>query len=210
MLRTELERARTAQPSFWADLSGVYELELIVIDALGLESEPAVVVVEALPTNAVRIELTWDHPDSDLDLHLIQQGGTFCDCATDVHYRDCGRTPNWFPQTPGANPRLDVDDTSGFGPENINIDGHGASRFIPDGTYTVAVHYYATNAQTSSWPTQVSTATVRIYIFGLLAAELTREMQETAELWIAGAIHWPDQTVTADGAVINGAICGVF
>ncbi|MCB9649138.1 MAG: choice-of-anchor D domain-containing protein [Deltaproteobacteria bacterium] len=207
---TELERARTAQPSFWADLSGVYELELIVIDALGLESEPAVVVVEALPTNAVRIELTWDHPDSDLDLHLIQQGGTFCDCATDVHYRDCGRTPNWFPQTPGANPRLDVDDTSGFGPENINIDGHGASRFIPDGTYTVAVHYYATNAQTSSWPTQVSTATVRIYIFGLLAAELTREMQETAELWIAGAIHWPDQTVTADGAVINGAICGVF
>ena len=205
-----LERASTPFPSFWADLTGVYELELVVTDALGLESEPAVVIVEALPTNAVRIELTWDHPDSDLDLHLIREGGTFCDCSSDVHYRDCGRTPSWFPQTPGANPRLDVDDTSGFGPENINIDGHGSSRFIPDGAYSVAVHYYATNQQTSSWPTQVSTATVRIYIFGLLAAEFTRPMQDAGELWVAGSLRWPEQNVVADGAVIPGALCGVF
>jgi hypothetical protein len=207
---TALERARTPFPSFWADLSGVYEVELVVTDALGLDSEPAVILIEALPTNAVRIELTWDHPDSDLDLHLIRDGGTFCECSTDVHYRDCGRTPTWFPATPGANPRLDVDDTSGFGPENINIDGDGAARYIPAGTYTVAVHYYATNAQTSSWPTSVSTATVRIYVFGLLAAELTRPMADTGELWIAGALRWPDQTVAADGTVITGALCGVF
>ncbi len=207
---TELERTSTPFPSFWADLSGVYEVELVVTDALGLESEPAVVLVEALPTNAVRLELTWDHPDADLDLHLIREGGTFCDCTTDVHYRDCGRTPDWFPQTPGANPRLDVDDRSGFGPENINIDGHGTARFIPDGSYSIAVHYYSTNGQTSSWPTESTVATVRVFVFGLLPAELTQELTATGDLWVAGSLRWPDQVVAPDGSFINGAVCGVF
>lgn len=207
---TELERTRTPNPSFWADLSGIYEVELVVTDALGLESEPAVVIVEALPTNAVRLELTWDHPDADLDLHFIREGGTFCDCTTDVHYRDCGRTPDWFPQTPGANPRLDVDDRAGFGPENINVDGEGTARFIPDGAYTIAVHYYSTNAQTSSWPTESTVATVRVFVFGLLAAELTQTLNATGDLWVAGSLRWPDKTVVPDGSFINGAVCGVF
>lgn len=210
---TELERARTAQPSFWADLTGVYEIELTVIDALGLESEPQVVVVEALPTNAVRIELTWDHPDADLDLHLIRDleaGGNFCDCNTDVHYRDCGREPAWFPQTPGANPRLDIDDRAGFGPENINIDGEGTARFIPDGAYTMAVHYFSTNEQTSTWPTTTTTATIRVFVFGLLAAELTEELTASGDLWYAGTLNWPAQMVTPLDSFFTGEICGVF
>lgn len=204
-----LERARTPQPSFWADLTGTYELQLVVTDALGLESEPARLVVEALPTNAVRIELTWNHPDSDLDLHLIREGGTFCDCGSDVHYRDCGRAPNWFPATPGANPRLDIDDRSGFGPENINIDGHGPSRFIPEGAYQIAVHYYSSNSGVSSWPTQVSVATVRVFIFGLLAAELTQDLTEDGQLWLVGNLRWPERMVVPDGRIIEGAACGV-
>ncbi len=207
---TELERSRTAKPSFWADLTGTYELELVVTDALGLESEAAKVVVEALPTNAVRIELTWDHPDSDLDLHLIREGGTFCDCNTSVHYRDCARTPDWYPMTPGANPRLDVDDRAGFGPENINIDGHGASRFIPDGRYTIAVHYYSTAEEVSSWPTSVSNATLRVYVYGLLAAEFTQAMREDDDVWIAGTIQWPEQNFMRDGTIVPKAMCGSF
>ncbi len=207
---TQLERANTPQPSFWADLTGTYEVQLVVIDALGLESEPKVVVIEALPTNVIRIELTWDHPDSDLDLHLIQLGGSFCDCETDVHYRDCGRTPNWFPETPGANPRLDLDDRSGFGPENINVDGHGVSRFIPEGTYSVAVHYFASNAEISSWPTASSNATVRVFVYGLLAAEFTREMTMDNELWVAGRIEWPSGQIVPDDTVVLDAVCGIF
>lgn len=206
---TVLERANTATPSFWADLTGTYEVELVVTDGLGLESEPKTVVIEALPTNAVRIELTWDHPDSDLDLHLINEGGAFCDCATDVHYRDCGRTPNWFPSTPGANPRLDVDDQTGFGPENINIDGDGVNRFIPTGRYTIGVHYYSSNSGISSWPTTTSNATLRIYIFGLLAAELTRPMTTDGELWNAAQLVWPDQQIQVDGTV-GTQICGAL
>lgn len=207
---TRLERASTAQPSFWVDLTGTYEIQLVVTDGLGLESAPATAIVEALPTNAIRIELTWDHPDSDLDVHLIRQGGAFCDCASDCHYRDCGRHPNWFPTKPGANPSLDIDDRSGFGPENINIDGNGPTRVVEPGVYTVAVHYYSSNSGISSWPTSVSNATVRIYVFGLLAAELSREMMVDGEVWFAGDIRWPEQTVVENGTVQVNQICGVF
>jgi hypothetical protein len=207
---TRLERASTPQPSFWVDLTGRYEIQLVVTDALGLESEPATVVVEALPTNAIRIELTWDHPDSDLDLHLIRAGGAFCDCATDCHYRDCGRTPNWFPASPGSNPSLDIDDRSGFGPENINIDGNGPARVVQNGTYTIAVHYYSSNDGISSWPTTISNATVRVYILGLLAAELTHPMTADNDVWFAGEIHWPEKTVTENGTVQQAQTCGVF
>jgi hypothetical protein len=207
---TRLERASTSQPSFWVDLTGRYEIQLVVTDALGLESEPATAIVEALPTNAIRIELTWDHPDSDLDLHLIREPGAFCDCATDCHYRDCGRRPDWFPGTPGSNPSLDIDDRSGFGPENINIDGHGPSRLVQAGSYQIAVHYYSSNDGISSWPTNVSNATVRVYILGLLAGELTRAMTEDNEVWFAGRINWPEKTVTPDGNVQPAQVCGVF
>lgn len=208
--RTTLDRMQDPVTSFWADLTGAYELELTVIDNLGLESVPVVVPVDALPLNAVRIELTWDHPDSDLDLHLIRESGEFCDCTTDVHYRDCARQPDWFPNAPGANPRLDVDDRTGFGPENINIDGDGEDRFIPPGRYTIGVHYYSTNQETSSWPTTVSRATVRVFVFGLLAGEVERELANDGDVWFAGHLEWPTQALTEDVSIFTGLVCGVF
>lgn len=206
----ELERSRSVEPSFWADLTGQYELELVVIDALGLESEVDRVVVEALPTNAIRIELTWDHPDSDVDLHLIRQGGRFCECVEDVHYRECGVAPDWFPDAPGANPRLDIDDRDGFGPENINLDGEGPERFIPDGTYTIAVHYFDDVSDVSTWPTPQSTATVRVFVFGLLAAEFVRTLENEGDLWTAAEIRWADQEVVGIDTITPGATCGIF
>ena len=207
---TVLERTKELTPTFWADLTGLYELELVVTDVLGLESEPARVVVEAFPTNAIRIELTWDHPDSDVDLHLIRAGGRFCECVEDVHYRDCGRTPDWFPEAQGANPRLDVDDRNGFGPENINLDGEGTSRFIPDGIYTIAVHYFASNSDVSTWPTDISVATVRVFVFGLLAAEFSRPLQNDGDLWTVGELRWPDRELVPIDSVLEGANCGIF
>ena len=167
-------------------------------------------IVEALPTNAVRIELIWDHPEADLDLHLVRAGGTFCDCANDVHYRDCGRRPDWFPVTPGANPRLDVDDRSGFGPENINIDGEGPERFIPDGRYAILVHYYSANAGVSTWPTKTAEATVRVYLYGLLAAELKQPLALDGDLWTAGTLNWPERTITPSQSVLGAQTCAMF
>jgi hypothetical protein len=207
--KAALERDTTPQPTFWADLSGRYEVQLTVTNGLGIDGVmPAIALVDAVPTNAIRIELVWDHPDSDLDLHLIQKGGVFCDCATDCHYQDCSRHPNWFPDHPGSNPYLDHDARNGFGPENINIDGDGPSRFVVPGEYVIAVHYYSSNSGISTWPTKVSNATVRVFIGGLLAAELKHAMQTDGDLWVAGVIHWPEMMVTADGTVMMNESCG--
>ncbi|MCB9655062.1 MAG: putative Ig domain-containing protein [Deltaproteobacteria bacterium] len=206
-----LERAASSAPTFWADLTGTYVVELVVVDALGVESTlPARTVIQALPSNVIRIELTWDHPDADLDLHLIRDGGTFCDCDTDVHYRDCARAPDWFKDAPGANPRLDVDDRGGFGPENINLDGDGPSRYIPDERFEIAVHYYATNQEISDWPTSTTRATVRVFIYGLLAGEFARTMEDEGEVWYPAVLDWPLQRFVSEDRVTVGAHCGVF
>lgn len=228
----EMERPSAVDATFWADQVGRYEVELVVTDAVGLESPPAVWVVEALPGAAVNIELTWDHPDADLDLHLMRPDGlglegpplsSFCDCLRDCHYRDCARTPNWFPASVGANPRLDQDDRGGFGPESIRLDGHGAERSIPDGRYTIGVHYYATNEELSEWPTFRTTATVRVYLYGQLAGEFrqvlgresvnpeTGEVRaEAGDLWWVADLVWPMESLEPLGDVVPGLQCGKF
>lgn len=208
--RVGLERADLVEAILRPDLAGRFEVDLVVTDGRGLESEPARVVIEAFPDEVVRIELIWDHPDSDLDLHLIREDGVFCDCETSVHYRDCAREADWFPQTPGANPTLDRDDRQGFGPENLNIRGDGPGKFVPAGLYRVAVHYYSTAEQVSEWPTTVSNATVRIYVYGFLAAEVTRAMTAEREVWFVGGLRWPEGVFDPDGMVLSGVQCGTF
>ncbi|MBI2377619.1 MAG: choice-of-anchor D domain-containing protein [Deltaproteobacteria bacterium] len=209
-----LEFARTPTPEFLADLAGRYELSLVVVDATGLESQPARTVVEAFPDEAVRIELIWDHPYSDLDLHLIREGGAFCTCPDDLHYREClpdqPRQTNWFPEAPGANPRLDVDDREGFGPENINIDGDGVSRFVPASRFTIAVHLYdPSDHGDSPWPTTTSNAIVRVFVFGLLAAEYTHALSRRDDVWTVATFDWPSRTFTEIGS-LDSARCAAF
>lgn len=210
-----LEFGASPHPEFLADLAGRYEISLVVIDAIGLESiAPARTVVEAFPDEAVRIELIWDHPYSDLDLHLIRDGGSFCLCPDDLHYREClpgqPRQTNWFPESPGANPRLDVDDREGFGPENINLDGDGDSRYVPPSRFTIAVHLYdPADHGDSPWPTTVSNATVRVFIFGLLAAEYTRALENRDDVWTVTTLDWPNQTFEEVGT-LHSQRCAAF
>jgi hypothetical protein len=110
---------------------------------------------DALP---IEQEQTQCCGQSDLDLHLVQPSGTlgdygecpvgcepeFCAEITDENLScrqtgsDCtfaNRAPEWF--TPGRvdDPRLDVDDVRGDGPEIVSLDGP------VDGSYRVIVHY---------------------------------------------------------------------
>ena len=207
---TVLVGAQLAQPQLETDIAGLYVAEVVVRDARGVESFPAQVRLRAVASEALHIELTWDHPDADLDLHLLRSSGVFCDCLTTVHYRDCARTPNWFPDTPGANPRLDVDDRAGFGPENINIDGDGPERFVPSETFRVAVHYFSDAAETSIWPTSIVNATVRLYSLGTLVAEVHGVLTAEKDLWHVGAIAWPNRLFTTDGELRSNQQCGLL
>ena len=207
-------QSRTATTTrFLTDLSGEYVVELEVTDAKGLSGR-SVLRVDATPEQGIRIELIWDHPDSDVDLHLIRSGGDFCDCQaapgqpSDVHFR-C-REQEWYPAFPGANPVLDVDDDEGFGPEVTALPGDGDEDFIPADSFEVQVHYFNDRRLISDFPTSTSNATVRVFLFGQLAAEFDQALDQTGDLWRVGRIEWPSGAIDAIGEVTGGAECGFF
>jgi hypothetical protein len=84
-------------------------------------------------SGALQVTLTWD-TTADMDLHVIEPNGTHVYYAT--------------PQ--GTTATLDVDDTDGFGPENILVPTNGAA----SGTYQVYLVHFFGPAPT--------TATIRI------------------------------------------------
>jgi uncharacterized protein YfaP (DUF2135 family) len=92
-----------------------------------ITSTPITVTSNAL-NNTYHARITWDKNDTDVDLHFSWSGGAECYFGN--------RTPTWG--TAATSPRLDVDDTNGYGPENITIGG------LPGpGTYRLWVHYWS-------------------------------------------------------------------
>jgi uncharacterized protein YfaP (DUF2135 family) len=117
----------------------------------------------------IHVQLIWDKDDSDVDLHFIKPGGDFAPSPA-VDSGDCGysnKTPDWNGNgirneaNGGAindpqDPALDVDNTNGYGPENVVIQAP------PDGVYTVKVYYWADHGGHTTFPT------VKIWVNSLL------------------------------------------
>src|SRR5262249_52469498 len=79
----------------------------------------------------------------------------------------------------GANPHLDIDDTNGLGPENINIDNPNPA------TYRIYVHYYGDIAGS-----EATRSTVRVYLNGVQRAEYRRTLSHEKDLWAVADITW--------------------
>ncbi|MFH2006370.1 MAG: hypothetical protein ABI333_07280 [bacterium] len=133
--------------SFEPDVVGVYLMRLTVTDNDN-NTDSCQFSVFATPGEGLRIELFWNPPESpqdnsDVDLHLLHPTGTgWFNQQTDCFYSNCNVSnghhlywdaPNYFPD----DPRLDLDDVDGFGPENINIDEP-----VVGNAYRVGVHYF--------------------------------------------------------------------
>ncbi|MDD2556747.1 MAG: hypothetical protein PHH87_00510 [Desulfuromonas sp.] len=87
-----------------------------------------ITVISNASNNRYHIRISWDKDDTDVDLHFSWSGGNEC------YYSN--KAPNWG--SPETSPRLDVDDTNGYGPENITIDS------LPGpGQYKIYVYYYS-------------------------------------------------------------------
>ena len=178
--QTGLTYDDTVTTAFFADLAGDYEARLVVANAAGVRSVPAICPIAAVPSEELHVELTWDTSRADIDLHLREDGYELFDQPHDVTW--CNTNPNWGASGGADDPSLDLDDRSGFGPENINLEAPG------DGRYDIAVHYYEGNGD------GLVTATVRVYAFGELVDELSRSLSYN-DVWEVGQVAWPAGTV---------------
>ncbi|MEM6929204.1 MAG: hypothetical protein AAF602_19855 [Myxococcota bacterium] len=172
-----LDPADQPLADLYVDVAGNWAIQLVVVNALDTESEPVVCAFGAAPEDKLYVELSWDSPNADIDLHLIEgtQAVLFQE-PEDCNY--CNTNPNWGANGPDDDPRLDIDDLAGFGPENINI-------FQPQqGAFQVKVHYFRRNGEEDP-----VNARVRVWINGIeqTYTPLTRLM-EFDEIWDVGTI----------------------
>lgn len=165
------------------DLAGDYEVGLTVIDTDGIRScNDAVARIHVEPSEDLHIQLVWDHQTADLDLHLLNEGGAVFTHEGDVYFSN--REPlDWFPSNPEWVPSLDADDNRGYGPENINIE-HPE----PGSRWRVLAHYW--NKQTDG--DAFTVATLRIYAYGQLVADIPQSFESDQTLWRAVEIVWSE------------------
>lgn len=137
-----------------------------------------------------RVQLTWvSSPTSDLDLHLLRPSGLF-NSANDCYYGNCkvAYVPaglEWGATGAAGNPSLDVDDTDGFGPENITI-ASGAET----GDFRVIIYDFD--------GTVGEVATVRIYFNDVEVAKYTSLAMDNAgrAYWQVAKVNVGTRTVT--------------
>ena len=186
-----------------ADLPGEYRVCLTVENEEGLQSvatAASCTTFNVLPASQLHVQLTWpelDNADQDLHLVYVENDPRVCNQESDCHWRNCKPdaaydAPVWFGQdTPGtgANPRLDVDSTSGSKHENINIDAPRA------GTYSVYVHYYEWTDR-SEGPSEVN---VTIWLGGVEVFSSSKTLSSSNAIWRVGDITW-NQNGSSSGA----------
>ncbi|MDI7268721.1 MAG: MopE-related protein [Myxococcota bacterium] len=136
----------SASTPFTPDLVGEYRLRFTATDNEGLSASCEVRVTAT--GQGLRIELFWNIA-GDVDLHLLHPtAAAWFTSPGDCYYANM--RPSWDAAGTADDPRLDIDDTTTTGPENINIDVP-----VVGNTYRVGVHHYRSDGCRS--------ATVRIY-----------------------------------------------
>jgi len=197
-------------PTFTANVAGEYLFCLKVTDDKGQPScEDACVTVIVAPTDCLHIELLWDTPDdkdqtntgpaagADMDLHFAHPYATGpdqdCDGTSDPWFNNpfdafwLNKTSNWgsSAQAVPDDPHLDLDDTDGAGPENLNVGQPEGTSSAPF-EYSIGVHYWNDHGYGTSF------ATVRVFVCGALAYEKSQVKMDPLDLWYVGKLRWPN------------------
>jgi hypothetical protein len=174
------------------DIVGEYELRLDVQDANGFTAG-CDVQVRAVSDEGLRVELFWNS-FADMDVHVMDPAGTRWFTDLDCYYANCRGGLPWGGPLAEDNPRLDIDDTNGFGPENINIE-------VPvPGVYRVAVDAFRGGGNVSVRIYCGGSVSVPVATFGPTSLPATGWMWRVADVEIRGP---GDCTVLPLGAPTN-------
>ncbi|MCB9528327.1 MAG: hypothetical protein H6703_00285 [Myxococcales bacterium] len=196
----------TPTAQFFVDLAGEYVIELQVVDSLDATApsdacpqSPVQVRISAQPDEDIHVQLVWDTPGdpdqtdadgTDVDLWFLHPSARFWnDPFLRCFYGNTN--PDWgMLGAVDDNPSLDIDDTTGAGPENVNLNNPENTQML-GGAYRVGVHYYRSWEEFGGGGDYgPSLATVRIYLGGALAFEGERELFDTEDFWEVASIVW--------------------
>ncbi len=181
-----LSSTTVAFPMIYADQPGDYDFSLSVTNDAGVQClTPATARLTARPSEDIYVQLVWvphDAPTTqslvDLDLHFL---ATSLDAGLNGP-DDCF----WANPTPGYDggpfqATCSGDQIIGPGPEWAGYANP------PDATtYTIAVDYYSDHNQAPE-----TDATVRIFIYGILEAEIVQTLSTPGEVWWTAEVNWP-------------------
>ena len=204
-------------PKFTPNVVGDYKFCLEVKDVDGKPScEPKCKTVLVAPGGcATHIELTWDTPGdleqgdsgpgagADLDLHVASSlaAGQDLDCdgtgdpwfsnPVDAFWYNAG--PNWgsFDANVNDDASLDLDDTDGAGPENMNL---GCAM---DDTVSIGVHYWNDHGFGTSY------ATVRVFMGNAKIMDLAKVAMQPLDMWYVAKLTVPMGSSSAGSAPLK-------
>jgi hypothetical protein len=188
----------SARPDLFAQLAGDYLVCLTVTDTTSCASDEACVTIHVVPSSRIHIQLVWDRDETDVDLHfMLDSINNFLDdgsgppgqVANCSKAKDCSficKVPSWGGGGSADDPRLDIDDVDGYGPENINLDAP-----FNQNPYVIAVHYWCDRPgpQYNGNSRGSTEATVRLYIDGILIREWKKRLQNH-ERWYVADVAW--------------------
>jgi hypothetical protein len=143
-------------------------------------------VSPVLSGSDLRIVLTWGATPSDLDSHLT--GPTTGTSRFHVYYST--------PTTTGV--KLDVDDTTSYGPETITV-----SQFLP-GVYRYSVHDFSNRSSTTSTVmSNQSNAQVKVFQGSTQIATFNVPSGQTGNLWTVFELDGTSKTITPKNTISN-------
>ena len=201
------------------DLAGTYTAELVVTDNDGLTGS-CQVSVEAIPDDNLRVEMFWTESGDDMDLHLLPPGywdqhgcsiySSFSLRSEVCYFTNCRAGSNglnsvdWTVTRDSFNnvgfaddPYLDLDDVSGVGPENINLEEPEVS----NDEYVVVVHDYLGTGD----PTISNSVTVNVYLDGALVDSASKGISGEDTYQTFFAIDYSSGTVTSMNDTCTGS-----
>gem|GEM_PF-1751894 len=204
------------------DLAGTYTAELIVTDNDGLTGS-CQVSVESIPEDDLRVEMFWTEAGDDMDLHLLPPGywdqhgcniySSYSLRSEVCYFSNCRAGSNnlnnvdWTITRDSVNnvgydddPYLDLEDVSGVGPENINIEAPE----VTSNEYVVVVHDYSGTGD----PTISNSVTVNVYLDGVLVDTATKGISGEDTYQTFFAIDYAAGTVTGMNDTCSGSNSG--